>query len=265
MAEAIRYEVTGAVARITIDLPEHDTALGPPEWRALQEAIDRASADEIRVLVIMGAGGSLSAKGDGAAILRDLRELAAPSIALIDGHATGAGLALALACDLRVASSRARFSAALQRGTVAGDLGGVSLLRHVIGAPRALELLLLTEEIDAAEALRIGLVHRVYQVDLFQERCEEIIERVAALPTAAVALTSARAPPRRAHGPRDRHRGRGGRAGARRHDRRRGRRRSRLSRAASAAFSGTVTDRPAGRPVTTDSVTCNRPESLSFP
>lgn len=217
MAEAIRYEVTGAVARITIDWPELGDAPGPDEWRALRDAIERASDDEIRVLALAIAGGTFPtgrkrstndeamappARRDRLArdvqVLRDLRELAVPVIAVIDGHAMAAGLGLALACDLRVASSRSRFSAALHGGTVPGHLGGVALLAQAIGTQRALDLLLLTDEIDAAEALRIGLVHRVYQVDLFHERCEEIIERVAALPTAAVALTK-RALHRAAH------------------------------------------------------------------
>jgi 2-(1,2-epoxy-1,2-dihydrophenyl)acetyl-CoA isomerase len=195
MAGTIHHEIAGAVARITIERGAPRDGLGPVDWRALRAAIERVSgADAVRVLVIAGLGADAATRGDpglahGHPVLRDLRELPVPVVAPIDGHVTGSALALALACDLRVASSRARFRAALHADSSPDELGAALLLKEAIGGAAALDLLLLSDEIDAAQALRIGLVHRVYPAEDFTARAEELVARVAALPTAAVAMT----------------------------------------------------------------------------
>src|SRR5262245_4581265 len=127
MADTIRYAVSGPIAAITIDRPQAKNALGPDEWQGLRAAVARASEDEsVRVVTLTGAGGTFSAGGDlqtvgerlalpgarrrnrlarDARVIRDIREIPKPVIAVVDGHAVGAGLNLALACDLRIASS----------------------------------------------------------------------------------------------------------------------------------------------------------------
>jgi 2-(1,2-epoxy-1,2-dihydrophenyl)acetyl-CoA isomerase len=182
---SVRYEVGGPVATVTIDRPAARNALGPAEWRALAGAIDRAGADAaVRVVVVTGAGGHFSAGGDvktmperlalepaarrvqlmeDAAAIRGLRALPKPSIARIDGSCVGAGLSLALACDLRFASRRASFGATFHRVGLTGDFGLMHLLPRAVGAARAAELLLLADVIDATRAAEIGLINRVYE------------------------------------------------------------------------------------------------------
>src|SRR5262245_42034723 len=211
MAETIRYKVADAIATITIDRPETRNALGPADWRALREAVARAGDDDhVRVVAVTGAGGTFCAGGDmgtvgerlaapaarrrhrlanDARVIRDLRELPKPVVAVIEGHAVGAGLNLALACDLRISSSLGRFAASFHKVGFTSDFGGVYLLPQLVGVSKAIELLLLGELIEAAEALRIGLVHRVYPDEEFAGRADEFLAHIAELPTLAVALT----------------------------------------------------------------------------
>src|ERR1051326_2056811 len=137
MGEAVRYESKGAVAFIIIERPETKNALGPDEWRQIRLGVIKATEDDsVRLLVVTGSHGNFCSGGDirtmpernaeapvirrnrlarnGRAI-RALRDLPKPTIAVIDGYATGAGLALALACDLRIASSLSRFGATVHQ------------------------------------------------------------------------------------------------------------------------------------------------------
>jgi 2-(1,2-epoxy-1,2-dihydrophenyl)acetyl-CoA isomerase len=179
----VQYAAQQGIASITIDRPAVRNALGPTEWHALDEAVARAGADpSVRVLVVTGAGANFSAGGDvksmperlalppaerraqllaDAQVVRHMRELPKPIIAAIDGACVGAGLSLALACDLRVATARARLGAVFHRVGLTGDFGMLYLLPRVVGPARAAELLLLAEIVDAARAASIGLVHRV--------------------------------------------------------------------------------------------------------
>src|SRR5262245_18664225 len=145
MPNTIHYETAHGGAVITIDRPSQKNALGPEEWRNLSEAVTRAGeANAVRALVLRGAGGACPAGGDlhtlgerlaqpvvtrrdqlahDAAIICQLRDLAKPTLAVVDGPALGAGLSLALACDLRIASDRALFGAIFQRVGLASDFG----------------------------------------------------------------------------------------------------------------------------------------------
>ena len=101
------------------------------------------------------------------------------TIAVINGHAMGAGLAIALACDLRIASDKAKFGAAYAKVGLGGDFGISWFLTHYVGAPKAKELLFLCETIDADEAYRIGLVNRVARDDVFQDAAGEFALQIA--------------------------------------------------------------------------------------
>ena len=207
----IRYEVAERIATITIDRPEVKNALGPDEWKALRARVDDAAADaDVRVVVVTGAGGTFSAGGDLktmperlaepldvrkanlvvlAQIVPRLRELPKPVIAMIDGACAGAGLSLALACDLRIASTRARLGAAFHRVGLTGDFGLLWLLPRVVGPTRAMDLLMRAEPIDAARAEAIGLVTRVVDSERLADETYDYARRLAEGPPVAQGFT----------------------------------------------------------------------------
>jgi enoyl-CoA hydratase/carnithine racemase len=206
----IAYAVDGGIATITLDRPDVKNALGPDEWRALREHVAAAAAESVRVVVVTGAGGAFSAGGDlktmperlalprdvrQASLIRDaevvlsLRALAKPVIAMIDGPAMGAGLALALACDLRIASSRAKLGASFHRVGLTGDFGLLWLLPRVVGPTQAMELLMRAEAVDAERAERIGLVTRVVPAERLADETYDYARRLAAGPPIAQGLT----------------------------------------------------------------------------
>jgi 2-(1,2-epoxy-1,2-dihydrophenyl)acetyl-CoA isomerase len=207
----IRYDVAERIATITIDRPEVKNALGPAEWKELRARVDDAGSDEgVRVIVVTGAGGTFSAGGDlktmperlaqprdvrraniavDAQLIPALRALPKPVLAMIDGAAVGAGLSLALACDLRLASSRARLGAAFHRVGLTGDFGLLWLLPRIVGPTRAMELLMRAEPIDAARAEAIGLVNGVLDNDRLADETYALARRLANGPPIAQGFT----------------------------------------------------------------------------
>src|SRR3954468_10774586 len=171
--DAVRYDERGAVAVVTIDRQDRRNAIDGRTAQALSDALDRFEADETaRVMVLTGAGEAFCAGAD----LTDIASLAPrangpdgplgftrrmatkPTIAAIDGWAVAGGLELALWCDLRIASPRARFGCLERRWGVPLIDGGTWKLPRVVGLGRALDLVLTGRVVDAAEAERIGLV-----------------------------------------------------------------------------------------------------------
>ncbi|MSP63161.1 MAG: hypothetical protein EXR72_23050 [Myxococcales bacterium] len=209
--ESVRYHAADRVATITLDRPEAKNALGPAEWQALARAVASAASDEaVRVVVITGASDTFSAGGDvktmperlaqppaerrarllaDAQVIRALRELPKPVIASIDGACVGAGLSLALACDLRIASTRAKLGAVFHRIGLTGDFGLLHLLPRTVGPARALELVMTADLIDAARAEAIGLVHRVVDPAQLAAETAALSARLAEGPPVAMALS----------------------------------------------------------------------------
>jgi enoyl-CoA hydratase/carnithine racemase len=207
----VRYEVSERIATLTIDRPDVKNALGPAEWHALKDHVDAAAADDaVRVLVVTGAGGSFSAGGDlktmperlaqpldqrranlsvSAQLVPTLRALPKPVIAMIDGACVGAGLALALACDLRIAASRAKLGASFHRVGLTGDFGLLWLLPRIVGPTQAMELLMRGDIIDAARAEAIGLVGRVVADEQLADETYGLARRLAAGPPIAQGFT----------------------------------------------------------------------------
>ena len=172
-------ERSGGVVTATMNRPERRNALDGELFEALRVLfVEVGERDGDRVLVLTGAGGAFSSGGDLApsqpstddtvtvmrrygGVAQALHDCPKPVIAAVDGVAVGAGLSLALGCDLIVASEEARFSLLFVRHGLALDCGASWLLPRKVGPLKAAELALLGEWVDAPEALRIGLVNRV--------------------------------------------------------------------------------------------------------
>lgn len=206
--KTLRVERTpSGVVTVTLDRPEKKNAIDAVMWRELLTVLREVDASaEDRVLVLTGAGDAFCSGADLAdeeraarhqldrmhhfnQVALALHNLPKPSLARVNGIAAGAGLNLALGCDLIVASDRARFSEIFARRGLALDLGGSWLLPRLVGMHRAKELALLAEIVDAREAERMGLVNRVVAHDELDAFVSDWAERLAAGPPLALHLT----------------------------------------------------------------------------
>ncbi len=184
--ECLLYETKDRVATLTLNRPDRLNALGGTLREDLTAGLTRAIDDpDVRVIVITGAGKGFCAGGDVKAMQdanqagrgRPLMERVAPSrdrtvllmrdspkplIAAVNGAAAGAGMNLALACDIRLASSAARFSQAFVRRGLHPDWGGTYFLPRVVGMAKACEMIFTGQIIDADEALRLDIVSAVH-------------------------------------------------------------------------------------------------------
>jgi 2-(1,2-epoxy-1,2-dihydrophenyl)acetyl-CoA isomerase len=209
--ETLLVDRTDGVVTVTLNRPERKNAINGTMWGELLATFDEvAGARDDRVLVVTGAGGEfcsgadLSASGDlagreGDSQLQQMRvvadvalrlhRLAKPTIARVDGVAVGAGMSLALGCDLIVASDRARFSQIFSKRGLSIDFGASWLLPRLVGLHRAKELAFLADILDAHEAEAFGLVNRVVPVDELDGFVEAWARRLAAGPPLALSMT----------------------------------------------------------------------------
>src|SRR5687768_1226648 len=184
--ECLLYETKDHVATLTLNRPERLNALGGTLREDLTGGLTRAIDDpQVRAIVITGAGKGFCAGGDVKAMQeanaagrarpladrvapsRDrtvllMRESPKPLIAAVNGAAAGAGMNLALACDIRLASSAARFSQAFVRRGLHPDWGGTYFLPRIVGMAKACEMIFTGQIIEAEEALRLGVVSAVH-------------------------------------------------------------------------------------------------------
>jgi enoyl-CoA hydratase len=204
------------VALITLNRPERMNSMAFDVMVPLKAALDEITYDNsVRVVVLTGAGRGFSSGADHKSagevphvqgltqptyalrsmqVLDDvvlaLRRLHQPVIAAVNGAAIGGGLCLALAADIRVASSGAYFRAAgINNGLTASELGLSYLLPRAIGSSRAFEIMLTGRDIDADEAERIGLVSCQVPEDQLLETCYAMAERIAAFSRPGIELT----------------------------------------------------------------------------
>ena len=210
MSEGLLCEDRGAVRTITIARPEKKNAITMELLREISEKLDEAQATrEIRAVAITGAGGSFCSgadlgnigggeridieqaiRADLHGVIRRLRHLVEkPTVALVDGPAVGFGCDLALACDLRLVSSRAVFSEVFGRRGLVPDGGGTFHLPRLVGLGRALEMMYLGDKVDATEAHRIGLANRVFPAETFEAQSREVLDRLGKTAPLAVAYT----------------------------------------------------------------------------
>jgi len=200
--QTIIYDKDQGVATITLNRPQSLNAFVPQMNQEVLAALKDGERDqEVRCFMITGAGRAFCAGQDlkgrtpeqkgslGASLrekynplIRQIRQMEKVVVAAVNGVAAGAGCNLALACDLRVASEEAKFIQSFVRVGLAPDSGGSFILPRLVGLSKAMELLLLGDTIDAQEALRIGLVARVFSASDFVRAAREMAERVAAAP-----------------------------------------------------------------------------------
>jgi 2-(1,2-epoxy-1,2-dihydrophenyl)acetyl-CoA isomerase len=201
---------SGAVMTLCLNRPPKLNALVPEMGRALVESLSRAAEDnEIRAVVITGAGRAFCAGGD-LELLRDVRrrnamreleglllagkeiclaitEMGKPVIAAVNGPAAGGGMNLALACDIRVASSEAKFAESFANVGLYPDFGGTYFLPRIVGPALAAELFYTAQLLTAEHALRLGIVNRVFPAEQFQGEARKVAADLAAAPPLALA------------------------------------------------------------------------------
>ena len=210
MGQELLEELKDKVAVLTLNRPDRLNAMSPPMLDALLEALPRLAADpEVGVVVLTGAGRGFCAGGDVKAmaegrefggttleekaqalrsrmeVSRWLHEMPKPTIAMVRGAAAGAGLSLALACDLRVASDSARFATAFARVGYSGDFGGSWFLTQLVGTAKARELYFTADIMDAQQALALGIVNRVVPDVRLEDETMALAARLARGPRIA--------------------------------------------------------------------------------
>ncbi len=208
-SDTMLLDVSDRIATLTLNRPDKLNALNGELMEALVPIIERLAEDkEVRCVVITGAGRGFCAGGDIAGMAsgeampnenpvtrlrrleetsRLLHEMPKPTIAMVNGPAAGAGLSIALACDIRIAGESARFGTAFIRIGFSGDFGGTWMLQRLVGPAKARELYFTGDLIDAREAERIGMVNRVIPNDQLAGETRALAERMAKGPPIAMA------------------------------------------------------------------------------
>ena len=207
--QTILYSVAGGVARLTLNRPERLNSFTARMHEQLRDALAAVEADpEVRVLIITGAGRGFCAGQDlgdravapggapadlGESLERNyrplilaLRGLRVPVVCAVNGVAAGAGVSLALACDLVIAARSASFVQAFARIGLIPDSGGTWFLPRLVGRARALGLTLLGEKLPAAQAAEWGLIWRCVEDEDFPAEVEALAGRLAAAPPLAL-------------------------------------------------------------------------------
>jgi 2-(1,2-epoxy-1,2-dihydrophenyl)acetyl-CoA isomerase len=182
--ELVLQTLESGLLTITMNRPDRRNALNVEMTLGLVAAARRAAEDhEVRAVLLKGAGGTFCVGGDvksmaagraplsfeakmvnlrrGMEVARILHEMSKPVVAQLDGAAAGAGLSIALACDLRVASASVKLTTAFAKVGLSGDYGGTYFLTQMLGSAKARELYLLSPVLTAQEALALGIVTRV--------------------------------------------------------------------------------------------------------
>jgi enoyl-CoA hydratase/carnithine racemase len=210
MYEHIDITEDDRIVTITLNRPEKLNAFAGHMRRDLAEALEEAGSDHnVRVVVITGAGRAFCAGGDvkfmaelierkeseefcrllGSArrVITAIRQMTKPVIASVNGPASGAGFNLALACDLRIASTAASFSQSFVKVGLHPDWGGTYFLPRLVTPNKACEMFFLGEAIDAHEALHLGIVNRVVKPEELESATRELAERLRDAPPIAIA------------------------------------------------------------------------------
>ncbi len=211
MSEHLKFEIRDSIATITLDRPEKLNAFTPDMLEDWLRALELCRTDpDVRVVIITGTGRAFSTGGDVGSFAESAAQSAAdikakvvggvqrlplkiaeidkPVIAALNGLATGGGLDIALACDIRFAAESARFAETYVRMGMIPGVGGAYLLPRIVGTAKALEMFWTADFVEAADAERIGLVNKVFPDGELMDRTYEFARRVAAGAPLAVQL-----------------------------------------------------------------------------
>lgn len=206
MSGTVLQSLDRGLLTLTMNRPERRNAINAEMSADLIEAVRRAAEDtEVRAVLLRGANGTFCVGGDvksmaenkseltyetkranlrkGMEISRLLHELPKPVVAQIDGAAAGAGLSIALSCDLRVAGASAKITTAFAKVGYSGDYGGTYFLTQMLGSAKARELYLLSPVLTAQEALALGMVTRVVPDDQVADAAAELAMSLAQGPS----------------------------------------------------------------------------------
>jgi len=205
----VLQKLEGGLLTITMNRPERKNALNPDMVRGLVEAARRAADDpEVRAVLFKGAGGSFCVGGDvksmaegraplpfeqklanlrrGMEVSRILHQMAKPVVAQLDGAAAGAGLSIALSCDLRIASETCKITTAFAKVGFSGDFGGTYFLTQLLGSAKARELYLTSPVLSAQEAHALGIVSKVVPDAEIDAAAHELAMSLATGPSIAL-------------------------------------------------------------------------------
>jgi 2-(1,2-epoxy-1,2-dihydrophenyl)acetyl-CoA isomerase len=217
MTDQLIETFADGVATLTMNRPEARNALTGEMQAALAEAMPRLAADpKVRAVVLTGAGAAFCAGGDvkgfaaqaesrggggggefnleqrafglrqSSEVCRWLHEMPKPTLAVIPGPAAGAGLSIALACDLRIAAEDAKLTTAFSKVGLAGDYGGSYFLTQLVGAAKARELYFTADVITGREALALGIVNKAVPATELAQVAGDYARYLAGLPTVAI-------------------------------------------------------------------------------
>jgi enoyl-CoA hydratase/carnithine racemase len=212
MSGNLRFTIDEGIARIVLDRPERMNAFTFEMIDAWVDALQRCRTDDaVKVVLVTGAGEAFCSGGDIVEmgerldhtpeqrkselfqrierIPLALEDLDKPVIAAVNGAATGAGMDMALMCDVRYAAQSARFAETYVRVGLVPGAGGAHFLPRLVGVSKALELFFTGDFIDAQEALRIGVVNRVFPDTALMDEVEKIARRIARAPALTLRMT----------------------------------------------------------------------------
>lgn len=214
-AAPARFEVRDRIGFLTLNRPDKLNALVPGMEPAFAAALAAGAASEVKALVLRGEGRAFCAGGDigwmleglkagrieqmkalldlGVRVAHGLRTLPVPVVAVVQGPCAGAGMSLALAADLRIATPDAKFSMAFVKLALHPDWGGSVLLQQLVNPSLALELMLTGDAIDAGRAHALGLVNQIVDPEVLEDVVKVTCQRLAHGPSGAFARIKASA------------------------------------------------------------------------
>lgn len=208
MYETIKYEVSGGIGYVTINRPKAMNALNGQVLDELYTAFYEIAKDEaVKAAIVTGEGKAFVAGADiaqmkeldsvggraliakGHSVMNFIEAIEKPVIAAVNGFALGGGCELAMACDIRIASEKAKFGQPEVNLGITPGFGGTQRLPRLVGKGMAKYMIMTADMVDAAEAHRIGLVEKVVPVDALMDTCKALAEKIMSKAPIAVGIS----------------------------------------------------------------------------